>query len=262
MRVKLNNDKTAGQFADWFLQIGNGSLITNTEGHITFDQTNNIVNNLDQLINKIYPGIQQITDKSLDWWSERSILAPKNDTVDMINNTLIQKIDSSPVSYLAIYNTCNLEETVYYPVEFFNSLAPNGLPSYNFILKVGMPIVLLRNLNTPKLCNGTRLLATKLKSTFTEAQIITGITKGEHVCMPRIPMKPPDFPFKFKGIQFPIKPCFALTINRSQGQTLSKLVLIYVSHVSLMVSFMWAYREYLTLRNYICYYHPLNLLSL
>jgi PIF1 helicase. len=49
------------------------------------------------------------------------------------------------------------EEAEYYPTEFFNSLRPLGIPPHKLILKVGSPIILLRNLNPPKVYNGRRL---------------------------------------------------------------------------------------------------------
>ena len=52
------------------------------------------------------------------------------------------------------------------------------------------------------------------------AMIISSAGKGESVFIPRIPLIPNDFPFEFKRIQFPIKVCFAMTINKSQGQSL------------------------------------------
>ncbi|KAL4112577.1 hypothetical protein QTP88_016332 [Uroleucon formosanum] len=49
---------------------------------------------------------------------------------------------------------------------------------------------------------------------------MTGSAKCESVFIPRIPMIPSDYPFQFKRMQFPVKVCFAMTINKSQGQTL------------------------------------------
>ena len=80
--------------------------------------------------------------------------------------------------------------------------------------------MLLRNLDAPRLCNGTRLRIIRLKPNVLEAEILTGCAKGEIVFIPRIPMIPNDTPYEFKRLQFPIKLCFAMTINKAQGQTL------------------------------------------
>lgn len=55
---------------------------------------------------------------------------------------------------------CLYVDTVVDPdqaAEFMNSLNLL-LPPYNLRLKIGSSIILLRNLNAPKLCNGTRLV--------------------------------------------------------------------------------------------------------
>ena len=36
---------------------------------------------------------------------------------------------------------------------------------------------------------------------------------------PKIPLIPSDYPFNFRRHQFPIKLCFSMTINASQGQS-------------------------------------------
>ncbi|CAK1585471.1 unnamed protein product [Parnassius mnemosyne] len=54
-----------------------------------------------------------------------------------------------------------------------------------------------------------------------EASIMNGKLRCENVLLPRIPMIPTDVPIEFKRIQLPIRLAFAMTINKSQGQTLS-----------------------------------------
>uniref|UniRef100_A0A0A9D642 DNA helicase Pif1-like 2B domain-containing protein n=1 Tax=Arundo donax TaxID=35708 RepID=A0A0A9D642_ARUDO len=58
-------------------------------------------------------------------------------------------------------NYCTIESL--YPTEFLNTIHVSGLPNHHLQLKVGVPIVLLRNLDPSKgLCNGTRLIVTQL----------------------------------------------------------------------------------------------------
>jgi len=83
--------------------------------------------------------------------------------------------------------------------------------------------MLLRNLDQAEgLCNGTRLIVTRLANHVIEAKIITGKNIGNHVYIPRMSMSPSESPWPFKLIrrQFPIVVSFAMTINKSQGQSL------------------------------------------
>ncbi|CAM1292594.1 Uncharacterised protein r2_g174 [Pycnogonum litorale] len=94
------------------------------------------------------------------------------------------------------------------------------MPSHKLALKEDVPIMLLRSLDPPKLCNGTRLIVKKMMTHLLEAQIMTGPGKNETVFIPRIPLIPPDMRFEFKRLQFPVRVSFAMSINKAQGQSL------------------------------------------
>jgi hypothetical protein len=63
--------------------------------------------------------------------------------------------------YKSIDTVCDVTEAVNYPTEFLNLLDLPSMPPHNLQLKVGSPVILLRNLNPPWLCNGTRLVIKK-----------------------------------------------------------------------------------------------------
>ena len=69
----------------------------------------------------------------------------------------MSKLPGDSVNYLSIHNVMNQEDAIHYPQEFLNSFNPSGLPQHSLNLKTGTPIILLRNLRPPNLCNGTRL---------------------------------------------------------------------------------------------------------
>lgn len=86
--------------------------------------------------------------------------------------------------------------------------------------------MLLRNLNPKKgLCNGTRLIITLCYKFLIEGLIITRNKMGEKTYIPMISMTPTDkaLPFVLNRKQFPVAVCYAMTINKSQGQTVKNV---------------------------------------
>ncbi|XP_074374670.1 uncharacterized protein LOC141715084 [Apium graveolens] len=100
----------------------------------------------------------------------------------------------------------------------------NGIVDENDLkLKVGAVAMLMRNLNQIMgLCNSTQMVLTKYLKNSVECQLLAGSHAGTKVLILRIEMEPTEthFPFIFKRIQFPQQICFAMTINKSQGQSL------------------------------------------
>ncbi|CAG9835156.1 unnamed protein product [Diabrotica balteata] len=96
---------------------------------------------------------------------------------------------------------------------------PSGLLTHNLQLKVRLVVIMLRNINQPNLCNGTRLAMKKLLNNMIEATILKGKYKGEDVLIPRIPMITTDVQFEFKQLQFPVQLAFGMMIKMFQGQS-------------------------------------------
>jgi ATP-dependent DNA helicase PIF1 len=158
-----------------------------------------VVTTVHDLISKIHPDIAHIHDKPMEWLCARAILTPKNDQLAAINDTLLTYFEWQEKQYTSIDTAVvNIDDATNYPVEFLNSLKPPSMPHHRLILRVGTPIMLLRNLKPPKLCNGTRLKVKTLHRNIVEATVLTERAKGETVFVPRIPLIPNDLLFEFK----------------------------------------------------------------
>ena len=86
--------------------------------------------------------------------------------------------------------------------------------------------MLIRNIDQAAgLCNGTRLRVTVLGKHFIKAIALNGNSVGEEVLIHRMDMNPSDtrLPFKMNRRQFPVIISFAMTINKSQGQSMSNV---------------------------------------
>lgn len=219
MRVHLNGDEAAEQFSQQLLEVGNGTYPTLNDKQVNLEFANKVTT-LNDLIDSVFPDAQ-VNHLDPNWLRERAILAPKNCAVDDINEELLKRLPGQPTVHASIDTVCESDEAVNYPTEFLNSLQLPGLPPHLLKLKLGAPIMLLRNLKPPSMCNGTRLTVQQIMPNVIEALIITGKSKGSTVFIPKIPLIPSDTPFNFKRLQFPIKLSFAMTINKSQGQSLN-----------------------------------------
>ncbi|CAN1794934.1 ATP-dependent DNA helicase PIF1 [Linum perenne] len=190
-------------FSDWVLAIESSNPIAD-------------------LVNRVYPSIQT-NFQNVAYIRSRAIITPKNSIVTSIKDCVLTQLPGEEKIYLSSDtlttpgpNQTDLE--LQYPTEFLNGLSFNGMPEHQLRFKPYALVMLLRNLNpSAGLCNGTRILLTHLANNVVRGLIIGDTFEGTVAIIPRR--------------QYPLRLCYAMTINKSQGQTLEHVGLYLPSPV-------------------------------
>lgn len=136
--LRTNMERGDLEFPEKLINIGEGKIIIEN-GYIKIDKKiGKVVNTINELIDEVYPDIENLTEKSYNWLCERAIISPRNETAEEINNRILERIKCECREYTAIDTVINDEDVVHYPQEFLNALNPSGFPKYNLKLKVGI----------------------------------------------------------------------------------------------------------------------------
>jgi len=231
MRLNRNDQQT--QFAQWLLGLGHGDTVdANTaSGSITLPP-NIVCTDQADLIRFLYGTTPHESTPLPQYFYDRVLLAPLNDDVRKLNLHILHLFPGTVCTYISA-DTQVIEAGTQHspnmvPVEFLNSLNASGLPLAKLELKPGSPIILLRNLDHKLgLCNGTRATIVRMSNRVLQVRLLGGDHDGDVTFIPRITLSPSvcgaDFTIHLKHRQFPVQLAFAMTINRSQGQSVARV---------------------------------------
>ena len=178
---------------------------------------------LKEFCEKVFPNLENnLSDPT--WLEGRAILAPTNTEVDKINDLIESWVPGEAIRLSSADTLENPMDVLRFNPEYLNLQCPSGFPRHNIILKPGMPLILLRNLNPKEgLCNGTKLIFNRTINNRILVCKLAGTNK--EVFIPRIKFIPEagEYTYDWARLQFPVRVAFATTINKSQGQTLSQV---------------------------------------
>ena len=232
----LGNNIREREFAQWQLEVGHGQH-TDAEGNIHLpDHFKCSENTVESLIKTIYPNISE--PHADEYFKERTILSARNNDVDVMNHDILNEFPGEELIFQGSDSVKNdglgPGEEFMYPVEYLNTINASGLPLSKLKLKIGAPVMILRNMDPESgVCNGTRGILTRTSQRVLEIRLLTGDSAGQTVFLPRINTSPADelLPFKLSRRQFPARLAFSMTINKSQGQSLKDVGISFLSPV-------------------------------
>ncbi|CAG8752482.1 25946_t:CDS:2, partial [Gigaspora margarita] len=181
-----------------------------------------INSNLDSLTKLIYNNINIRNICTNQYFKDRIILSSCNIDVDNINFNIFNNFPGEERTYLSlddiVLEVTNNNNSTLYPSKYLNSRKPTGLSPLFLKLKIGCPIILLRNLASHQDYTGNLIFIPRISLTSSISEL----------------------PFILRWRQFPIQLAFAMTINKSQGQSVKHVGLdlrtLVFSHGQLYVA--------------------------
>ena len=198
------------------------SLVHNPDmyGKIQIPDMIHLVRSIELLCERVYPPALLLhAAENANAFTGCAILAFRNDTVNDFNNKMIDNMPGALHVFHAV-NTVDINEEALeaepLAAEVLQSIDLASVPPSCLKLKIGAPVILLRNLSpTLGLCNGTRLRILQIGRNCLKAAILGGSFDGEIRLLPRIKLStsPEDLPFILLRKQFPIRLCFAMTVT-------------------------------------------------
>ena len=155
LRVNMCLEQTEDdhQFSQWLLDVSHGRNC-DQDGYIEIPQ-HMVMYNEDHLILRTYGDICEVPEALLPkYFLDHTILTPRNTDVQQTNAKILESMPGEEIIYdsadtIERYRASeNHHDDI--PQDFLHSLEPLSLPLAHLNLKIGCPIMLLRNLDPSK----------------------------------------------------------------------------------------------------------------
>ncbi|CAH9098981.1 unnamed protein product [Cuscuta epithymum] len=147
-------------FAEWILKIGDGVLGDGDDGESMVDIPEEFIapmadDPIEAIVKITYPDFEMHCN-DVSYLNSRAILAPTIDERDMINDYMLGLTLGEVKTYLSSDSASSdsdsaLLQEIHSP-EFLNTIKCSGVPSHELKLKVGAPVMLMRNIDHPPDC--------------------------------------------------------------------------------------------------------------
>ena len=236
MRLKNLSCPEEKQFHEWLLSVGDGREETFPEiGDDMIripEKLKSKSKNLKEFCQEIFPGLSETIETTfknhqeqptvlMDYLVRRAIISPANKNNGDITEICADMVRNQPMMiYRSSDKMLNSTEAFRFPIEYLNKITLSGIPDHILVLKRGMPIMLLSNLDKRNgHANGSRYVVMDMTAKIIYALGIGETNRGKILLIPRIIFQPKDrdVPFEMERRQFPVRPCFAMTSNQTNN---------------------------------------------
>lgn len=209
-------------WSSWLRQLGDGDLV-NAEGLVRLHSAQcrrmQTAADLQGMLDNVYDDIPGA--ENYEYWAERAIVAARHQTVDLINQLMLDRLPGDEVVARSLDQQDDDNHEIRVPEEFLNRQRPPNMPPHDLRLKRGAVVILLRNLRREDgLVNGTRMIIEQIRyygraPGLLICRILTGRGQGKRVIIPRILLRSSAdrHPWVWSRRQFPVKLAYCMYVG-------------------------------------------------
>ena len=154
-------------FDEWIVKIGDGNIGDPNDGEAKIEFSEDVVvrsigDHIHSIVSIIYLSFENHLDDQ-SYFQDKAILVPTNEEFDATNDYILGLMKDEGKTYMSSNSLCEIELPDFFEESIYSSVVLNDfkasrISNHKLTLKIGVPVMLLRNIDQTKgLCNCTRL---------------------------------------------------------------------------------------------------------